>query len=115
MTPYFDPLFSSILTPYFYFVFQRLNLNYEIGGYYFVHAGIKPKVKLQQQRPEDQLWIREEFLTSKLFHGRVIVHGHSVTTEPEILPNRIGLDTGAYTSGKLTCAVFEGMDCRLLL
>lgn len=94
--------------------FQHLVLNYEIGGYFFVHAGVKPKVKLHRQRPEDMLWIREDFLNSDVFHGRVIVHGHSVTDEPEIRHNRIGLDTGAYTSGRLTCAVFEDINCRFL-
>jgi serine/threonine protein phosphatase 1 len=87
--------------------FKRLSLHYETEGYFFVHAGIKPKVKLNQQQPEDMLWIREEFLNSTLFHGKVIVHGHTVTATPDIMPNRIGLDTGAYSSGKLTCAVFE--------
>ena len=94
--------------------FQRLALNYEIDGYFFVHAGIKPKVKLHLQRAEDMLWIREEFLNSDVFHGKVIVHGHSVTDEPEIRHNRIGIDTGAYVSGKLTCAVFEHISCRIL-
>lgn len=94
--------------------FERLALNYEIGGYFFVHAGVRPKIKLHRQRPEDMLWIREEFLNSGVFHGRVIVHGHSVSDEPEIRPNRIGLDTGAYATGRLTCAVFEGLNCRLL-
>ncbi|MDO9271267.1 MAG: metallophosphoesterase [Methylobacter sp.] len=94
--------------------FERLVLNFEIGGYFFVHAGIRPKIKLHRQRPEDILWIREEFLNSDVFHGRVIVHGHSITDEPEIRHNRIGLDTGAYASGKLTCAVFEELACRFL-
>ena len=94
--------------------FDRLVLNYEIGGYFFVHAGVRPKIKLHRQRPEDMLWIREEFLNSNVFHGRVIVHGHSVSDEPEIRHNRIGLDTGAYASGRLTCAVFEGADCQIL-
>ncbi len=94
--------------------FERLVLNYEIGGYFFVHAGVRPKIKLHRQRPEDMLWIREEFLNSDVFHGRVIVHGHSVTDEPEIRHNRIGVDTGAYASGRLTCAVFEGVSCRFL-
>jgi serine/threonine protein phosphatase 1 len=92
--------------------FERLVLNYEIGGYFFVHAGIRPKIKLHLQRPEDMLWIREEFLNSDIFHGKVIVHGHTVTDEPEILHNRIGIDTGAYATGKLTCAVFEGISCK---
>lgn len=94
--------------------FERLTLFYEIGGYFFVHAGVRPKIKLHRQRPEDLLWIREEFLMSDLCHGKVIVHGHSISDEPEIRPNRIGLDTGAYASGKLTCAVFEESNCRFL-
>lgn len=94
--------------------FEHLVLNYEIGGYFFVHAGVRPKIKLHRQRPEDILWIRDEFLNSDVFHGKVIVHGHSITDEPEIRHNRIGLDTGAYASGRLTCAVFEGVNCRFL-
>lgn len=94
--------------------FERLILNYEIGGYFFVHAGVRPKVKLHRQSPEDMLWIREEFLNNDLFHGRVIVHGHSISDEPEVRHNRIGLDTGAYASGKLTCAVFEELAYRFL-
>lgn len=94
--------------------FERLIFYYEIDGYFFVHAGIRPKIKLHRQRPEDMLWIREEFLNSDLFHGKVIVHGHSITDEPEIRHNRIGIDTGAYASGKLTCAVLEESNCRFL-
>ncbi len=93
---------------------QNLSLSYEAGDYFFVHAGIKPKVKLYNQQPEDLLWIREEFLNSKLFHGKMIVHGHTVTALPECLPNRIGLDTGAYSTGKLTCAVFEATHYKFL-
>lgn len=94
--------------------YQRLLLNYEIGDYFFVHAGVKPKVQLSRQRPEDMLWIREEFLNYQASHGKVIVHGHSVSENPEVHHNRIGLDTGAYASGKLTCAVFEDDRCRFL-
>ncbi len=93
---------------------ERLVLKYELGGYFFVHAGIRPKVKLPLQHPEDMLWIREEFLTSDVGHGKVIVHGHTVTDEPELRHNRIGLDTGAYITGRLTCAVFEGSRCQFL-
>ena len=106
-------LTEKLPAPHLYF-FEHLVLNYEIEGYYFVHAGIKPKVKLHLQRPEDMLWIREEFLNSDNFHGKVIVHGHTVTEEPEIFHNRIGIDTGAYLSGKLSCAVFEAIECRFL-
>jgi serine/threonine protein phosphatase 1 len=106
--------FAEKLPPAHWDFFNNLSLFYETDDYYFVHAGIKPKIKLQQQHIEDQLWIRDDFLNSALFHGKIIVHGHTVTDEPEILPNRIGLDTGAYSSGKLTCAVFENSACRIL-
>ena len=94
--------------------YKKLNLSYESGNYFFVHAGIKPKLRLEQQKPEDMLWIREEFLNSKHYHSKIIVHGHTVTPKPEHLSNRIGIDTGAYSSGKLTCAVFENLDCKFI-
>lgn len=78
------------------------------GDYLFVHAGVRPGVPIEEQSVQDLTWIREEFLKSKADHGALIVHGHSVTTEPEIKPNRIGIDTGAYMSGTLTCLVLEG-------
>lgn len=83
-------------------------LNFRLGNFYFVHAGIRPGVQLIDQREYDNLWIREEFLSSRRDHGAVVVHGHSTTTEVEELPNRIGLDTGAYLTGKLTAIALEG-------
>ena len=88
--------------------YQALALSFELGGYFFVHAGIKPKLPLTKQIADDMLWIRDEFLNSRKQFEKVIVHGHSVTEKPEIRSNRIGLDTGAYATGLLTCAVFEG-------
>ncbi len=88
--------------------YRALALSFDLGGYFFVHAGIKPKQPLSKQVANDLLWIRDEFLNSNRPYEKVIVHGHSVTENPEIKSNRIGLDTGAYASGRLTCAVFEG-------
>jgi len=62
---------------------------------------------LDEQKEENVLWIRGEFLGSKANHGKVVVHGHTIRPEPEILPNRIGIDTGAYSSGILTCLALE--------
>ena len=94
--------------------FQQLLPFYEKEGYYFVHAGVRPGVKLKKQRLEDMLWIRDKFLDSQRFHGKVIVHGHSITDEPEIYANRIGIDTGAYDSNILTCLVLENDEKRFL-
>ena len=45
----------------------------------------------------DLLWIRDEFLDSTADFGKVVVHGHSPALEPELLPNRINVDTGEAT------------------
>ena len=84
------------------------------GDYYFVHAGIRPGISLHKQVFEDQLWIREPFLSSNRDHGAVVVHGHTISDQVIMQPNRIGLDTGAYHSGVLSCLVLEGSGRRLL-
>lgn len=95
------------------FLFETLSF-YELGNCFFVHAGIRPKVPLIEQSPEDLLWIKEEFTSSKKVHEKLIVHGHTIEDQVAILPNRIGLDTGAYASGLLSCAVLEGNEVELL-
>ncbi|HEY0835742.1 MAG TPA: metallophosphoesterase family protein [Azospirillum sp.] len=84
------------------------------GDYAFVHAGIRPGGPLAQQRLEDLLWIREPFLGWPAHHEKVIVHGHTVVPAPQILPNRIAIDTGVYASGVLTAAVLEADGVRVL-
>lgn len=86
---------------------QATQLDYSCGDYYFVHAGIRPGVPLPMQTAIDKLWIRQEFLNSTLDHGQMIIHGHTITMTPDIQPNRIGIDTGAYATGKLTCLILH--------
>ena len=82
--------------------------GFHLGDYYFVHAGIRPRVPLDRQSDLDRLWIREPFLGSSARHFAMIVHGHSITPEVERLPNRIGIDTGAFATGKLTALGLDG-------
>lgn len=84
------------------------------GDYLFVHAGIRPGVELQQQSQNDLRWIREPFLLDDRDHGFIVVHGHTICEEVEVLPNRIGIDTGAYRSGVLTALAIEGADQWLI-
>lgn len=86
----------------------------EVGGYFFTHAGIRPGVPLGSQTTHDMMWMRDEFLGSTADHGRIVVHGHSPAPEPVRKMNRIGVDTGAYATDRLTAAVLEGDDCRFL-
>jgi serine/threonine protein phosphatase 1 len=90
--------------------YKNLEFSRTEGDFFFVHAGIRPGVALDNQTDEDMLWIREEFLGSEEDYGKVIVHGHTITWEPEVRPNRIGIDTGAFASGVLTALVLEGRE-----
>ena len=80
----------------------------------FVHAGIDPRRTIEQQREEDQLWIRERFLGHTGAFARFIVHGHTPLHDgrPELKFNRLNIDTGAVFGGPLTAAVFEGPSCE---
>jgi diadenosine tetraphosphatase ApaH/serine/threonine PP2A family protein phosphatase len=69
---------------------------------------------LDRQSEEDMLWIREEFLSSRADFGKIVVHGHTPTESPEVLPNRINIDTGAFMTGRLTCAVLDKGSPRFL-
>lgn len=79
-----------------------------IGDYLFVHAGIRPRVSLCDQTTRDLRWIREPFLSHTGDHGWCVVHGHTISEMPELRANRIGIDTGAYMSGRLTALGLEG-------
>ena len=94
--------------------FRSLSTSAELGSYLFVHAGINPGRKLDAQRSQDLLWIREPFLSSTLDFGRVVVHGHTPVEKPQVRNNRINIDTGAYITGRLTCLVLEGDSRRFL-
>jgi len=93
---------------------ERLSSSITIGDYFFCHAGVRPGVPLDQQRPEDLAWIRSAFLDAKCDFGKVVVHGHTPTERPDFRPNRINIDTRAYASGRLTCLVLEGSTRRIL-
>lgn len=80
----------------------------EIGDYVFVHAGVRPGVPLDRQKLSDLRWIREEFLDGDLSHGVTVVYGHTISNEVNEAPGRIGIDTGAYATGRLTALGLEG-------
>lgn len=84
------------------------------GDYLFVHAGIVPDVPLEEQQRHHLRWIREPFLDHDAPHEHMVVHGHTITDAVDVRPNRLGIDTGAYRSGRLTALVLEGEGRRLI-
>ncbi|HET8720544.1 MAG TPA: metallophosphoesterase family protein [Nitrospira sp.] len=91
-----------------------LPISKSIGDYFFCHAGIRPGVPLDHQKREDLLTIRDPFLLTDGEHGKLIVHGHTPSLHPDIRDNRIGIDTAAYATNRLTCLVLEKDERRFL-
>ena len=101
--------------PVQHLAFLRSLAMYHVeGDYVFVHAGIRPGRPMENQESHDLLWIREDFLSSDADHGCCVVHGHSISPGPEMRANRIGIDTGAYYTGRLTGLVLDGAERRIL-
>jgi len=86
---------------------KGLRARFVCGDFFFVHAGVRPGVPLAKQDEQDMLWIREEFLESNEHFGKYIVHGHTPVQKPDIRPNRINIDTGAYATGNLTLLTIQ--------
>lgn len=94
--------------------FESLTLVHCAGDYCFVHAGLRPGVPLDRQDRDDMIWIRDRFLDSDADFGKIVIHGHTIAAKIDWRANRIGIDTGAYYSGRLTCLVLEGTERRIL-
>ncbi|MFP4030539.1 MAG: metallophosphoesterase family protein [Desulfococcaceae bacterium] len=90
--------------------FEGLSLYYETDEFIFVHAGLRPGVPLEKQKPEDMLWIREKFIRSNYDFGKRVVFGHTPFTEPLVQKNKIGIDTGAVYGNKLTCVRLPALE-----
>jgi serine/threonine protein phosphatase 1 len=108
-----DALLSAMPEAHLAFL-NGLPRSVTYGDFFFCHAGVRPGVPLAEQNPDDLIWIREKFLKWPLPHEKIIVHGHTPQQEPEIMPNRVNVDTGAYMSGVLTALAIEGRSKRLL-
>jgi serine/threonine protein phosphatase 1 len=85
-----------------------LELSFVCGDYFFVHAGVRPGIPLDDQHEADLLWIRSEFLDSDANFGKFVVHGHTPVRQIERRSNRVNIDTGAYATGNLTLLRIEG-------
>ncbi len=86
----------------------------ELGGYAFVHAGVDPGRPLDQQSDDDLYWSRQSFIASKRQFSHRVVHGHTPVEQPYADARRVAVDTGAYATGVLTAARFEGAEVSFL-
>ncbi|MEN8722460.1 MAG: metallophosphoesterase family protein [Alphaproteobacteria bacterium] len=93
---------------------KELKAYHCVGDYLFVHAAVHPSLSLVDQPDEVLYWGNEDFLRRPWKEPYMVVHGHTITELPEIRPFRIGVDTGAYYSGRLTAVCIDGADVHFL-
>lgn len=93
---------AAALPPAHLEFFRGLRLSHIEGDYFFVHAGVRPGVALQDQSEQDMLWIREAFLRDERPFDRLIIHGHTPGEDVYADDRRICLDTGSYATGVLS-------------
>ena len=106
--------FRMALSPRHLHFMRSLVLTYSCGDYFFTHAGVRPGIPLAEQSEQDLLWIRDDFLLHEEDFGKIIVHGHTPAAAPEVRPNRINIDTGAFATGRLTCLVLQGAEMAVI-
>jgi len=86
---------------------KNLPYYYEDEHRIYVHAGLDPRVPLEEQNAQSMLWIRDTFLLSNHDFGKLVIHGHTPRRQVDIQPNRINLDTGGVFGNKFTAAFFK--------
>ena len=94
---------DDLLPPSHKEFFASLKYTIELDDYYVVHAGFRPKVPLEEQDPDDLVWIRDPFIYSTYDFGKRVIFGHTPFYEPLIMKNKVGIDTGAVYGNRLTC------------
>lgn len=87
---------------------QNQAYSVAIGDYFFAHAGARPGVALEDQSPNDLMWIRKPFLEETAPFEKVIVHGHTPADGVASNARRIGVDTGAYGTNVLSAVRLDG-------
>jgi len=94
---------DDLLPPSHKEFFASLKYTIALDDYYVVHAGFRPKVPLEEQDPDDLVWIRDPFIYSTYDFGKRVIFGHTPFYEPLIMKNKVGIDTGAVYGNRLTC------------
>lgn len=94
---------------------KDLPVMLEMDNHVFVHAGLMPGFDLDHQDEQTCMWIRDRFLRANgTDWNKHVVHGHTPhhgmkpkISEPELLPWRTNLDTGAFHTQVLTAGLFD--------
>lgn len=82
-------------------------LIWQSGNVVVSHAGGDPNLPIQPGRGHGLLWGHPDFFDIPRQDGLWMAHGHFVRDAPVMKAGRIGVDTGAFQTGRLTAAIIE--------
>lgn len=84
---------------------QQLPVIWQTGNIVAVHAGLDPAKPVAAQSESDLVWGHPEFLQTPRQDGVWVIHGHTIVDQVIPGKGRIGVDTGAFATGKLSAVV----------
>jgi serine/threonine protein phosphatase 1 len=105
---------AEALTPEVLGWLSRLPLQDRSGNVGFVHAGANPFSPFDLQAPDDLVWGHPAFLEQPRRDGLWIAYGHTIVEQPHARDGRIAVDTGAWSSDRLTAAAIWRGEVRFL-
>ena len=92
---------------------RALPLWWQDQGLAVVHAGADPARAMADQTEDALIWGHRHFGKPRA-DGLWIAHGHVVRTEPRAEAGRIAVDTGAWSTGRLTAAWIDAGQVRFI-
>jgi len=109
---------QKIIPPEQIALLDRLVSTYETEDFYFCHAGVDNNKKLDEQNELTLLGINQQDLTREFKRStghpdKIVVTGHTIVKGIEFehtnngKGGRVSTDTGAYQSGRLSCAILH--------
>lgn len=82
-------------------------LSWNSGNLWVVHAGADPLRPMSDQTARVLLWGHPEFDSTPRADAVWVAHGHTIQDRPSITDGRIGLDTGAWSTGRLSAIAIK--------
>lgn len=100
-------------------LYNSADVCFTSGDYFFVHAAVDPDRRLDKTDQHHDLLmgmnsLSKKFPKSRQSMDKVVVHGHTISSTPYSHRNQIGVDTGIYQTGILSCAVLTGKKVSFL-
>jgi serine/threonine protein phosphatase 1 len=93
---------------------RTLPVSYLSGNLFVAHAGADPNVPVDQQDEAHLLWGHTDFERMPRRDGIWVAHGHTIRERASATQGRIGVDTGAYATNRLTAALIDDGKCSFV-